>query len=514
MRQRLAPLGTLSLAFALRVYQLADLSVWLDEGNSIYAARLALPELLEYIASRSHPPLYFILLHGWIRLGGNEFMLRFLSVVWGLIGVAALYTLGRRLCGERTALIATLLLAVSPIHVWHSQDARMYTMLFALVVLSSYLLVQALSHNRAGYWLGYAMLASLSLYTHNTALFTILAQSLFAMLYIITGRRWSLLKGVGAALGGIVLLYLPWLPLSVSQASHLRQYFWIARPTARTVLETLEYLSSTLLFTQTPWHSGLDTWPGAWVYLTYLGLLILGSWQLVRHRTKWTPIIFLLLGVPIAAEFAVSFVRPIYLNRTLLVVAAPLLLIYGAAPSGHRSIPRWAGSLLLVIGLCCNIVSLTNLYNKAQKEEWRQAANLVATRAQHSDVIFFDQAHVQPPFDYYFHQQETVIEEYGYPYEFSLWRSQKTMDAERWWIYDYVKSDPNAAMSRLTDIAQQHSVVWLVVNRPLSEGRLLTWLTEHSDHTEIHEFYSVMVYRFEMSPRDEAPGSENGMDDL
>ena len=513
MKRRLPLLVILLLAFALRVYQLADLSLWLDEGNSIYAARLSPPELLEYIASRSHPPLYFTLLHGWIRLGSSEFMLRFLSVMWGLVGVAALYALGRRLCGERAALIAALLLAVSPIHVWHSQDARMYTMVFALVVLSSYLLIQALDHNRAGYWLGYAMLASLSLYTHNTALFTILAQSVFATLYVAMGRRWSLLWGMGAALGGIALLYLPWLPSSASQASHLRQYFWIARPTARTVLDTFDYLSSAFLLTPTPWHSGLDTWPGALIYLTYLGLLVLGSWQLVRHRTQWTPIIFLLLGVPIAAEFAVSFVRPIYLNRTLLVVAAPLFLVYGAGASGHRRMLRWVGSLLLVIGLCCNVVSLTNLYGKAQKEEWRQAAKLVAARAQPGDVIFFDQAHVQPPFDYYFHQQETIIEEYGYPYEFALWRSQKTMDAERWWISDYVNTDPDAAMSRLTDIALQRAVIWLVVNRPMSEGRLLAWLTEHGDQAEVHEFHRVTVYRFEMPPHDET-GAKNGMDDL
>jgi hypothetical protein len=157
---------------------------------------------------------------------------------------------------------------------------------------------------------------------------------------------------------------------------------------------------------------------------------------------------------------------------------------------------------LLVIGLCCNIVSLTNLYNKAQKEEWRQTAGLVASRAQLGDVIFFDQAHVQPPFDYYFHQQEIPIPEYGYPYDFDLWRSQKTMDAERWWIADYVNADPDAAMLRLTDIAQQHSTVWLVVNRPMSEGRLLTWLTEHGSQADVHEFHRVTVHRFEMPPHD------------
>ena len=498
MKRQLAILGIVALAFALRIHHLAHLSVWLDESFSILAAELPLPDLLQFVASRAHPPLYFVLLHDWLPLGSSEFVIRFLSLVWGLVGVVALYALGRRLFGEEVGLLAALLVAVSPIHVWHSQDARMYAQLFALATLSSYLLVQALSRNRAGYWLGYMVLAALSLYTHNTAFLTIAAQALFAVLYAALRRQWSLLWGWGAAMAGVALMYLPWLPFLTAQVSRLRQYFWIPQPTARTVLDTFDYMSSAMLFSDSPWHSDLDAWPGALLYLAFLGLFLLGSWRLIRHHALWSLLPFLLLIVPIAGEFELSFVRPMYLNRTLLVIAAPLFIIYAVGASAQRRGFRQTGTILLAITLGCNAVSLTNLHSKVPKEEWRQAANLVASRARPGDVIFFDQGLVQIPFDYYYHQQGPAVEEYGYPHEYTHWHTQRTMDKKQWWISDYVNADPEAAMARLTQIAQQHSTVWLVTNRPLSDGRLVTCLTEHSAQAQVYHFYRVTVHRFDM----------------
>ncbi len=171
----------LALAFALRVYRLTHLSLWLDEGYSAFAAGLPWPDLLQFVVSRAHPPLYFLLLHGWAWLGQADFILRFLSVLWGLVGVAGLYALGRRLLSQKIGLLAALLLAVSPMHVWHSQDARMYSQLFALAILSTYLLVRAVDEDRLRYWLGYALLATSCLYTHNTAFLTIGAQVVFGL---------------------------------------------------------------------------------------------------------------------------------------------------------------------------------------------------------------------------------------------------------------------------------------------------------------------------------------------
>lgn len=497
MRRQLSLLIILLLGFALRLYHLAHLSLWLDESHSIFAAHLATPRLLEFVASRSHPPLYFLQLRGWMVLGDGEFVVRFLSVVWGTLGIAALYALGRRLLGARTGTLAALLLAVSPIHVWHSQDARMYTLLLFLAILSSYLLLRALATPRPALWLAYGLSAAGMLYTHNTAALTLAAQAVLAGVHVVATRRWQRLRGMVLALATFLVLYLPWLPMAARQASRLQQQFWIAPPTPRSILDTFAYLSSAFLFQSSPWHSNLDSWPGSLLYLTYVGMFLLGAWYMARRRYH-ALFLILLIVAPIAGEYTASLVRPIYLDRTLLVVAAPLLILYAAGSLQRPGWRRRAAYALLALALALNVFSLANMYRSATKEGWREAARLVSDRAQPGEALFFDQGVVQVPFDYYYHRSGLPVHEYGYPRDFTYWEKQASLEGDQWWVIDYMATDPDQALTRLANVAQQYSAVWLVVNRPMSEGKLEAWLRENSTGAESYTFPSITVYRFEM----------------
>jgi mannosyltransferase len=502
MKQRLPLLAILLLGFALRLHHLSYLSVWLDESHSILAAKLSLPELIQFVASRSHPPLYFLLLHGWIVLGDGEFVVRFLSVLWGLVGIAALYTLGRRMLGVRTGTLAALLLAVSPIHIWHSQDARMYPLLLVLAILSSYFLLRALARPRPALWLIYGLLAAAALYTQNTAALTLAAQGTYAAIHIAATRQWRLLRGLALALATIALLYLPWLPLSASQASHLQQYFWISSPTPRAIIDTFDYLSSAFLFQDSPWHSNLDYWPGSLLYLAYLALFLLGARQAIRRLGYHSLLLFLLILLPVAGEYAVSQVRPIYLNRTLLVVAAPLFILYAAGGLGRPSRTRVAAYALLVLALALNAFSLSNMFHSATKEGWREAAGLVTELSQAGEAIFFDQGIAQVPFNYYSSRSGLQLDEYGYPRDFSHWEKQAEMEGDRWWVVDYLSTDPGEALTRLMAQARRYPAVWLVVNRSLSQGRLEAWLQANSVRVESYTFPAISVHRFQMRDGD------------
>ena len=73
------PLAIVLLSFALRLYTLGDANVWWDEAYSVWLARMPLADVLRITAADVHPPLYYALLHGWIRLAGDgEFAIRFL----------------------------------------------------------------------------------------------------------------------------------------------------------------------------------------------------------------------------------------------------------------------------------------------------------------------------------------------------------------------------------------------------------------------------------------------------
>ena len=136
-------MGLLLLAFALRVCQLSAQSLWYDEGVSWYMTRMSLPALTVWTANDIQPPLYYYLLWLWVRLAGtSEYALRFPSAFFGVLTVPLLWITARRWLGYPAAWLAALLLTLSPLHVYYAQEARMYTLLTFLGLLSSYLLLR------------------------------------------------------------------------------------------------------------------------------------------------------------------------------------------------------------------------------------------------------------------------------------------------------------------------------------------------------------------------------------
>ena len=147
VRRRFRPpaiLWIVLLALGLRLARLAFQPLWWDEGWSLYFATTDVGAMLNLTAVDIHPPLYYLLLHLWtLLLGPSPLAVRLLSVLVGTATVPLLYATGRRLLGERGGLLAALLLAISPFHVYYSQEVRMYG-LVTLLGVGRFLLCAAL----------------------------------------------------------------------------------------------------------------------------------------------------------------------------------------------------------------------------------------------------------------------------------------------------------------------------------------------------------------------------------
>jgi len=126
------------LAFTLYIFRLDHQSLWYDEGFSVYLAEMSLGEVTARTASDIHPPLYYFLLHLWMLVSGStEFALRFLSLIFGVLTVPLIYVVGRRLLGDAAGRLASGFIAISPLFLWYSQEARMYTLVTFLCLLST-----------------------------------------------------------------------------------------------------------------------------------------------------------------------------------------------------------------------------------------------------------------------------------------------------------------------------------------------------------------------------------------
>jgi hypothetical protein len=142
------------LAFALRFFHLADQSLWTDELSSINVARAPLNELCELAATKNNSlPTYFLLLSPLAREGATdpELRVRFPSALAGALSIPVFIWVVF-LWRQRwdIALTAGALLAINPLHLWYSQEARAYSLMlfFGLLCLLGY----ELRRRRAQTW--------------------------------------------------------------------------------------------------------------------------------------------------------------------------------------------------------------------------------------------------------------------------------------------------------------------------------------------------------------------------
>jgi hypothetical protein len=160
------------VGFSLRLWGLDDQSLWYDEGTSAALATRALVEIARGAAADIHPPFYYAALAAWARVvGDSPFALRYLSVVFGTLTVAAVGAVGVRFGGVKAGALAAGAAALSPYLVWYSQEVRAYGLAAFLATVLVYVGHRLGGEARLGrkpLWahLGALALTTAALYTH------------------------------------------------------------------------------------------------------------------------------------------------------------------------------------------------------------------------------------------------------------------------------------------------------------------------------------------------------------
>ena len=176
---------------ALRFATLDAQSLWYDEAVTARLLGASLGAMLEAIPdSESTPPLYYVLGWLWAQLfGTGEAGLRSLPALLGTATIPVAWALGRRLAGDRAGLAAAALIAVNPMLVWFSQEARAYALLALLGALSALLWLRALERPQdAGRLLAWGAVAAALLATHYYAAFLVAPQAVWLVLRAPSGR--------------------------------------------------------------------------------------------------------------------------------------------------------------------------------------------------------------------------------------------------------------------------------------------------------------------------------------
>src|SRR3954468_11582869 len=137
MAVRVGLSGLVALSALVRTRELG-VGLWLDEGLSIGIADRPLADIPGVLRQDGSPPLYYLLLHGWMELAGrSEAATHALSLLFALLAVPAAFWAGRALFGENAAWVAAVLTALNPFLGGYAQETRMYSLLVLLAFITA-----------------------------------------------------------------------------------------------------------------------------------------------------------------------------------------------------------------------------------------------------------------------------------------------------------------------------------------------------------------------------------------
>lgn len=400
----------LALALGLRCYRLGAQSLWSDEGTSVALAERDLATIARDAALDIHPPLYYWLLSGWVRLAGHsEAAVRALSALLGTTLVALIFALGVQILEPRAALVAALLAAIHPFQIYYAQEARMY-MLLAAVTAAAMLALVAVVQRRAGWpaWAALIALEAAGLYTHYSFVFVVLVLNLAYLPLLRSGRRlWPWLGSQAIAL----LLYLPWLPIALRQATAWPSP---AQPTSwgPALIQTWQWLN--LGPTAGLRQAGLPL-------AAALLLAVAGAWTLAGRRrpqhsplpSRWPALLLILwVGLPVALMFLLGLYRPAYLKFLLVTTPALSLLLATGLVSRPLTAPRtvrfaWRAAQIaaLLALLAGSALALRNYYVDPAyaRDDYRGLAAYIEAMGRPGDQILLNAPGQQEVFRYYYH---------------------------------------------------------------------------------------------------------------
>ncbi|MFJ2479370.1 glycosyltransferase family 39 protein [Pseudomonas sp. NPDC087598] len=379
------------LAAAVRFYDLTAAAIWGDEGSSLLLARYSLGGIWHHAAFDVHPPLYFMLLHGWIELFGDGiFALRCLSALAGIAAVGLGVWLVDRLATRRAALIAGVLLALLPTAVRYSQEVRMYSLLGLLLIAATLALVYWIRRpQRHRYLVFYALLMTAALYTHYFAVLAALCHWIYlGVIRVQRGYRFRHIQRASWWLANlaIVVLYLPWLPNLLDLMQHMEQ-LKVGGDVGWEDPVTLSSLPS-MVWSWLIQDDG-EQLPLPVFLALPLALLGLAAVAVMRDRSvsRGSVLLALYTGLPLVLVFAVSFITPMFIERYLTAYALGLPLLAALAIDRLYSRTRAFALAVLVSLIGVELIGVSNNAMVDSNDQLDHVVNYVNQHFQPGDRI-------------------------------------------------------------------------------------------------------------------------------
>ena len=391
----------LGLGLGLRLYRLGEENFWIDEVSYVQDVSGSPSEILDYSTSnqktlRRLAPLPHLLAHFFISPENTERTARLPSAMFGTLEVLVIFIFGARLFSFNVGLLAALFLAISPLHLWYSQEARWYAQWSFMTTCSYLALLYASKNNRATSWIYYGLATILNVYTFIYSWIVIALQTLsvwFSRGVREAPRQFLVRMFAVQALAAGAALPILWLtfhrldrasgtPRPVGLGDLPYTFFaYAAGFSAGPTLAELHALPSML--------NVLAGYPITLVFFViYFPAIILGVRKALCDRLASALVLPWLFGLPCLVYLIASLTKLTYEIRYTFPSIAAFVLILSC---GALSLQSKIGKVGLVSAiLLCSLLSISNFYwnTRYDKEHVRAALARIKALDADSSPIF------------------------------------------------------------------------------------------------------------------------------
>ncbi|HEV2037927.1 MAG TPA: glycosyltransferase family 39 protein, partial [Candidatus Eremiobacteraceae bacterium] len=315
---------------------------------------------------------YYLLLHLWLRFDASDAYVRLMSVIPAVLSVPVMFALGRRLLGIRAGIIAAFLLAISPFYIAYAQEARGYSLLMFLSIVSTLFFVRCIDRSQSRLdLLAYCIASVLMIYTHW---FGILVVAAHVSTLLALGRKQVPWRSFVFTYAVIMVTILP---LAYFARHHgLGSLAWVPPMSGGAFFGFLQDLA------------------GGWPLLVlYAALTAYATIDALRGpvadrdalKLPATLVLnWLLVPIVLAALFS-ALVAPIFVARFLIITLPALVLLvsYALVRIPNQKVAAAVGTLVVAL----SAQALWHYYFHQPKEDWRGVAGFIAAQGQPGDAV-------------------------------------------------------------------------------------------------------------------------------
>jgi len=455
-------IGCMVVGALVRLFHIGHQNLWIDESISIQMATWAQgAEFWRGLLRDIHGPFTSLLLHGWIRLGESEAWMRLLYAIPAIATIPLAARLGAQLGNETVGRVSAAVLAISPFHVWYSQEIRNYSWAMLWATAATLLFVKAWDAQGrvpGKLFAGLGALLAIGVLTNFSIVLLVAAFS-----FLVVARRPFQPRFVFAwstVVATVVVVFLPWFIDWYGRIGGERIFVDAPTPTGMPLREASGFSLAGVPYALWTFSYGYSLGPPlealhldrSWhtlaphVPVLALGFaavaagFVLGIVELAQRGRLF--LVSGLLLVPLVLVVILSSREVKTFHPRYLIASFPAFIAVLGAGWSRRG---WLARISAAVALILAVVALQNLYfdSRYAKEDIRSAAQTILQEEQPGDSVVVIYSY--RPFQYYFLKgggQARMLRLHK--------RFLKTSDDLR---------------AHVADAASSHGRVWLVLSR-------------------------------------------------